>query len=323
MPERRFELTEIHRRRGLPAPSERVLASLLDIVDEGVLGATNHVALALPLVAGVAAEARDTALAEALELARFLARTRGAAAPIVANALAWQTGGIEEGQPRETAAALLAERAREWDDKAAQRRQLLIARAREALEGRRAPLIFDYSSTVADLVRALALGPGLDGLVVPESRAIDGGRRYLAALSGLGLPVRFLPDAALDYAAGQADVVLLGAESVTLDGGVVNTIGSTGAARAAAARGVPVFGAADLFKVGPLRAAELPPHPLRSYPFLLREGEAADTSAPELEVVPPALLTALLTEVGPIAPGDIAAALPRRAAGSAGPEAAP
>lgn len=314
MPERRFELLETHRQRGFAPPSETIMQGLLDIVDEGVLGATNHVALALPLVAMVAGESRNTALAEALELARFIARTRGAAAPIVANALAWQTRGIENGMAPAAASKLLADRARDWDEKARERRASLITKGREVIGGCRAPLIFDYSSTVADLIRALVIGPGLDCIVVPESRAIDGGRRYMTALASLGVPIRFLPDAALDYAISQSDVVLLGAESVTLDGGVVNTIGSTGAARAAQARGVPVYGAADLFKVGPTRAVDLPPYPLRTYLFLLKENEVADTSAPELEVVPPELVTAVLTEIGPVAPSAIEAALDHRSA---------
>lgn len=314
MPERRFELVEIHRERGFALPSESVMQGLLDIVDEGVLGATNHVALALPLVAALAAEPRDTALAEALGLARFLARTRGAAAPIVANALAWQTRGIEASMDPAAASELLAERARDWDRKAKERRRDLIVKGHETLDRFRAPLIFDYSSTVADLVCSLASGPGLDCIIVPESRAIGGGRRYLAALADLGVPFRFLPDAALDYAASQSDVILLGAESVTLDGGVVNTIGSTGAARAAQACGIPTYGAADLFKVGQTRAADLDPYPLRTYPFLLKEGEAADTSAPELEVVPPGLVTAILTEIGPIMPSALEAALQHRTA---------
>ena len=314
MPGRRFELVETFRSRGFAPPSDKVMQGLLDIVDEGVLGATNHVALALPLVAQVAGEPRDTAVAEALELAGFLARTRGAAAPIVANALAWQTEGVETDMNAEAAASLLAARASDWDNRAKERRRALIEKGREALIGCRAPLIFDYSSTVADLVRALAGSPGLDWIVVPESRAIDGGRRYMSTLATLGIPLRFLPDAALEYAVTQSDAVLLGAESVSLDGGVVNTIGSTSAARSAQVRGIPVYGAADLFKVGQRRAADLPPPPLRSYDFLLKKGELADTSAPELEVVPPELISAILTEIGPLAPASLEAAVARRGA---------
>jgi translation initiation factor 2B subunit (eIF-2B alpha/beta/delta family) len=313
MPDRRFAYPRLLAERGLPAPDDATMEALRDIVDEGVLGASNHVALALPLVVATAEAPRPTARDEALALAGFVARTRGAGAPIVANALAWLTEGAAA-MPQDQAAATLRERAGRWETLARARRDRLIARAAEALADRRAPLLFDYSSTVADVVRRLAARSGLDRLVIPESRAIDGGRRYLQALADLGLPVLFLPDAALDHAVARSDAVLLGAESVTRDGGVVNTVGSVLAARAARARGVPVYGAADLFKVGALTAGEMPPPEPRRYDFLLAAGEAASTGAPELEIVPPALIDAILTEEGPLAPGCIAAVAPGAAA---------
>lgn len=309
MPDRRFEFLAIVSGAGLPEPEADTMAALHDIVDEGVLGASNHVALALPLVAYVAASGRATAREEALALARFIAGTRGIAAPIVANALTWQTEGVE-GLASDAAAAVLRDRADRWDREAKARRATLLSRAAQTLSACRSPLIHDYSSTVANIIRAL--GPGLDRIVMTESRAIDGGRRYMTALADLGVPILFLPDAALDWAVARCDAVLLGAESVTLDGGVSNTIGSVVAARAGQAHGVPVYGAADLFKVGPRRAAEIPPPPLRSYPFLLKPGETASTEAPELEIVPADLVTAILTEIGPVAPADLAAALDRR-----------
>jgi translation initiation factor 2B subunit (eIF-2B alpha/beta/delta family) len=313
MPERRYEFAEAMRARGLPPPDAETMAGLRDIVDEGVLGASNHVALALPLVARAAAARRESARDGALALAEFIAATRGVGAPIVANALRWQVEGADS-LAADEAAELLATRAEDWGRAAARRRAALIEAGVAALSDVRRPLIYDYSSTVADLVRAMAAATGLDGIVVPESRAIDGGRRYMTALADLGLPVLFLPDAALDYAVSRSDAVLLGAESVTLDGGIANTVGSTLAARAARARGVPVHGAADLFKVGDRRAAEVPAPALRRYDFLLEDGEAADTEAPELEIVPPELVTSILTEAGAVAPAALAERLAQRIA---------
>ncbi|WP_299820337.1 hypothetical protein [uncultured Jannaschia sp.] len=310
MSDRRFEYVEQRRAQGLPEAEPYVMEGLRDIVDEGVLGASNHVALALPLVARLAAEPRATAGNEALELAQFIAGTRGLGAPIVANALRWQTDGAAQA---EDAAALLHARAEHWGVTAAERRRALLAKGVAALDGYRRPLIFDYSSTVADLVRAMADRGGLDRIVIPESRSIDGGRRYMTALADLGVPILFVPDAAIDYAASRSSVLLLGAESVTRDGGISNTVGSIVAARAALSCGLPVYGAADLFKVGERDAAELPAPELRRYDFLLKEGEVASTEAPEIEIVPPALVTAILTEIGPVAPEAIADARVHRA----------
>lgn len=313
MPERRYEYIDVMREKRLPLPDADTMKGLHDIVDEGVLGASNHVTLALRLVARAAQSERETARDEALELADFIARTRGAGAPIVANALRWQTAGATE-RPSNEAARLLIERASEWGVAAARRRGDLIQRGAEALSDFKSPLIYDYSSTVADLVRAISESTGLDRIVIPESRAIDGGRRYMTALADLNAPVLFLPDAALDYAVSLSDVVLLGAESVTLDGGISNTVGSTPAARAAHAHGVPVHGAADLFKVGDRKAADLPDPGLRLYDFLLQTGEKASTEAPELEIVPPGLITSILTEIGPVDTRDLAGVLAHRTA---------
>jgi ribose 1,5-bisphosphate isomerase len=311
MTERRFEFQETLLRKGLPPPDAATMAGLHDIVDEGVLGATNHVALALPLIARLAMADRPTARNEALELAAFIVRTRGAGAPIVANAVEWQTQGADRLGGTE-AADLLTARAEAWSRAAADRRHALLENAVSTLATVRSPLIYDYSSTVADLVGALAQSGGLDRIVIPESRAIDGGRRYMTALSDSQVPVLFLPDAAIEYATSQSDALLLGAESVTLDGGLINTIGSITSARAAKARGIPVYGAADLFKVGNIIAQDLSVPALRSYAFLLETGERASTDAPELELVPPDLITAILTEIGPVAPADLAAALIHR-----------
>jgi ribose 1,5-bisphosphate isomerase len=311
MSDRRFEFPEILLKKGLPPPDAETMQGLLDIVDEGVLGATNHVALALPLVARLSNVDRPTARDEALELARFIARTRGANAPIVANALDWQTDGVGR-LPAVEAAMVLSARAEAWGVAASERRRSLIAKATGTLADVRRPLIYDYSSTVADVVRALAGANGLALIVIPESRAIDGGRRYMSALADLGVPVSFLPDAAIEHATTLSDAVLLGAESVTSDGGIINTVGSTMAARAAHAHGIPVYGAADLFKVGARKAADLPAPAPRRYDFLLKPGEAASTEAPELEIVPPDLVTAILTEVGPVEPGSLGKAVLRR-----------
>ena len=153
MPDRRLALAPRLAAAGLPPPSAATLATLRDVVDEGVLGASNHVALALPLIARIAAEGDDPerAFRAAEETARFIAETRGAAAPIVANALDWLLEGVPDA-PAGDRASLLAARAARWSHEAGARRAALVAHAVEALAGISAPLTFDYSSTVADIV---------------------------------------------------------------------------------------------------------------------------------------------------------------------------
>lgn len=306
MPDRRLALAPRLAAAGLPPPSAATLEALRDVVDEGVLGASNHVALALPLVARVAAEGDDADLAfrAAAETARFVAETRGSAAPVVANAIDWMLAGVAAA-PAAARAAVLADRAAAWSREARARREALVARAVDALARVAAPLAFDYSSTAADVVAALARRGNLQRIVVPESRAVDGGRRFVEAFAPLGVPLHVTPDAAIDYAVGLCDCMLIGAESVSADGGVVNTVGSAPFARAAVAAGRPVYGCADLFKVGGTAAEDWPAPPLRPYPFLPGADLEADTRAPELEMVPPPLIAAILTERGPLAPDAV------------------
>ena len=318
MPDRRFALAAQLAADGLPPPSDETLDALRDIVDEGVLGASNHAELALALIASIAAEGPmpPISVASALATAAFIAETRGAAAPIVANAIAWQRRGLAI-EDTDGAAITLAQRAEEWSVRSAGRRQALVDHAVSHLAAAASPLIFDYSSTVADVVRAMCKAGRIDRIIVPESRAIDGGRRYVEALGEAGVPIRFLPDAAIEYGVAMADCALLGAERITQAGGVVNTIGSLSVARAAKAHDVPVYGAADLFKVDLEDGDANGDFPLRSYPAIAGSlTVSVSTEAPELELARPEMITAILTEAGPIAPGDIASAAVRIIAAS-------
>jgi ribose 1,5-bisphosphate isomerase len=309
VPERRLVLAPRLAASGLPPPSAATLAVLRDVVDEGVLGASIHVALALPLIARIAAEgdSPERAFRAAVETARFIAETRGASAPMVANALSWLLSGVAD-EPSDDRVSFLAERAARWSREADVRRAALVGYAVDALEAVAAVLTFDYSSTVADIVSALAGSGKLQLIVVPESRAVDGGRRFVEAFAALGVPLRVIPDAAIDHATSLAECLLMGAESVSADGGIVNTVGSAPFARASVAAGRPVYGCADLFKVGATAASDWPEPPLRTYPFLPGASYGVDTRAPELEMVLPSLVTAILTERGPLAPARLAAA---------------
>lgn len=296
---------------GLPEPDATAADLLWKILDGGVLGASRHVALAMTLIVHLA----RLQPAEARRLvgftADYIARTRGAEAPIVANALAWHLAGLEA-VPEVELADRLAEQAAAWDAEAAERRARLVAAAVAGLAAARRLLAFDYSSTVAAILLArAAIAPPLT-VVVPESRAIDGGRAYVEELEAAGVDVEMVIDAAIDWALAGVDAVLLGAESTLADGSLVNTIGSTMTAKLAHARGIPVFGCADLFKLDrqSYRGVRRLPEP-RSFAALLAQTQPPPetgpyaTLVPELEIVPAALLTAQLTEYGPVPPAAI------------------
>jgi translation initiation factor 2B subunit (eIF-2B alpha/beta/delta family) len=243
--------------------------------------------------------------------ADFIAQTRGAEAPIVANALAWHLASLDA-VPEAELANRLAERAVAWGAEARERRERLVAAAVARLAEARRILAFDYSSTVAAILLAQAAVAPPITVVVPESRAIDGGRAYAEELSAAGVGVEMVIDAAIDWALDGVDAVLLGAESTLADGAIVNTIGSTMTAKLAQARDIPVFACADLYKLDrrSYRGVQRIPEP-RSFATILAKTQpppetgAYATRVPELEIVPAALLTAQLTEYGPVPPAAI------------------
>lgn len=312
MPERRLEYASVVDRAGLSPPDEATMHYLWQIVDEGVLGASRHVALGNQLLLHLI-DAGHGGLKRARLAADFIARTRGHDTPVIGNSLALLLAGLDEvDAPRQ--AETLRARIAAWDVAAAARKRSLVAAACSHLGEARGVMAFDYSSTVAAIVIALAKARPDLRIVVPESRAIAGGARYLEEFLPQGLAVDYIPDAAVEYGLGLCDAVLFGVETLRADGSFLNTIGSRMIARLAAGVDVAIYGATDLLKLdrrsyqGPR-----PPPALRSYDSVLKSGLAIEglarvvTRAPELEVVPAQLITALLTEHGPVLPAAIRA----------------
>ncbi len=297
--------------RGWAPPREWEEHRLWEIVDGGVLGATRHLALSEDLLARILRErgTADQRLARARLAAEVIASTRGEEAPVIANGLDL----LFRDLPGEAsqATAELAGRLEASGERGRTLRESLVREATRTLGPSARILAFDYSSTVASIVLNLFEAGELESLVVPESRCIAGGRRYLEAFQPAGIPVHYLPDAALDYAISLSGCVLLGAESFHADGGFFNTVGSRPLAERARAAGLQVYAAVEWRKLDTrtyARPAADPP--LRDFGEVLlgESGEAEpvpDTRCPELERIPPETVTALLTEEGPVRPGEV------------------
>ena len=313
MPEKRFEHIQQLARAGYAPPDDATMHLLWQIVDEGVLGASRHVALSIELLRHILETYADPieALARATLAATFIASTRGRDAPVIGNSLTALMAGIDAA-PESSRAALLKERARRWTEEQAERKERLVAKAARHLGQVRGIMAFDYSSSVAAIVLRLAENEQRPVVVVPESRSIAGGAKYLDEFLPAGIPVRFIPDAAVEHGMAECAAVLLGVETLRADGSFLNTIGSRLVARLAHPLGIEVYGCTDLMKLDRRSYDGHRPAPaIRSYDDLLPAGldetglRLVDTSAPELEVVPPHLTTALLTEFGPVPPHAI------------------
>ncbi|MGP1395551.1 MAG: hypothetical protein ACTS3R_08575 [Inquilinaceae bacterium] len=312
MPERRHAYAEVMAARGLAPPDERTMHLLWQIVDEGVLGASNHVRLTHDLLRHLMESVADPdeAWQRVSAAATFIAETRGAEAPIVGNALRLLLAGLS-GLPAGDRRQALGLRIETWREDSDRRLARLVNAAVATIGAGRSIVAYDYSSTVAAIVAALAAGGRVTDVIVPESRAIAGGRRYLDAFVQVGIPIRYVLDAAFEHVLSDQAVVLLGAESVRCDGSLTNTIGSRPLARLARWRGCPVYGCTDLLKLD-LRSyrGHFAEPSVRKFDHLLDgvalpDGAAVTTVSPELEVVPPGLLTGFLTDHGLVPPAAI------------------
>jgi len=177
-----------------------------------------------------------------------------------------------------------------------------IAHLTEIVPKAQSLMLHSYSSSITKaLVRLKRLGCRV---IVTESRPGLEGRHMAARCAQVGLPVRLITDASVFSALNEVDMVLMGADAVTTDGGVINKMGSSAIACCAHALGVPVYVLAECRKIVPADEA----------PFL-EQGAISDVweAPPEgvmvangiFERVPPAYIQGIILEDGVFTPGDI------------------
>ena len=156
MPEHRLIYAKEIVDAGLAAPDDATMTLLEQIVDEGVLGASNHIRLTHDLLLHLMAADADpnTAWLRAEMTASFVARVRGAQAPVVNTAIQALMSDIDRLDPAERLSAL-KQRIGDWQATAASHRERLVHNAVEVLRPVRRLIPFDYSSTVADIVVAV------------------------------------------------------------------------------------------------------------------------------------------------------------------------
>lgn len=107
-----------------------------------------------------------------------------------------------------------------------------------------------YSATVADvLVRCQAIATSeRRSFLVLVAYSGGHGERLAVHLRQLGVPTLIFPDDQVDTAISEADLALIGADTVLPGGSVVNGCPSLALARAARKAGVPFYAVADSYK---------------------------------------------------------------------------
>ena len=246
----------------------------------------------------------DAQLAQILRAASAFAAARPSMAAVTNSAarIWWAASAVDGQSPAERLRALHDEAIRitaTWAEAAAS----LARHARPFLHG----TIYTHSrsATVEGVLIALAQQPGgVERIIVGEGRPGGEGVATARTLAAASIPVTLVPDMALGVFIGEAQALVLGADSVRADGSVINKVGSYPLALAARQAGVPVYVCCESLKIAapdaPLHLEEMDPHELLPAPV---PGVTARTLY--FDLTPADFVTAVISEVGLLSRDDI------------------
>lgn len=174
--------------------------------------------------------------------------------------------------------------------------QSLVAsrdRAARAIAIQLAPMLTDalvLTHSHSATVREALLHTPPAHVTCTVSAPFEEGRAFAAELAEAGLHVELVgDDDAIDAVAG-ASVLLLGADTVYVDGTVCNKTGTRPLAEAAARLGVPTIVACEVIKLAPVEAGDAP-------------DPAGDRGL--FDLTPPHLVETVVTEEGALRAGEV------------------
>ena len=165
--------------------------------------------------------------------------------------------------------------------------------------------------TALGVVYAAAEQGKIARVYADETRPVGQGARLTTwELARVGIPVTLICDnmAASLMAQGNVDAVIVGADRITRNGDAANKIGTYGVAVLAHAHGIPFYVAAPSSTVDLSleSGADIPIEQRSASEVLAHSIPGVDVYNPAFDVTPARLISAIITENGAFAPGDIA-----------------
>lgn len=312
---RRFPFEEVSLRCG---DVEEVAAAIEDMVTQGA-GPPMAAACALVMVANQAATDSDP-LAGLRTARDRLVATR----PTNTGLRRVLDGGLEAAATAQTERRPLAASLRAWleDTKGRYyRRALRTARiAAELVETGDGVLTMCFAEAAFVLAMAIAQESGKDPTVyVPETRPyLQGARLTAPCLVRMGVRTRLVTDGmpAFLMAQGRIQKYMTAADVVTMDGHVVNKVGTYLCAIAARRHQIPYYvlsGGPDPACPGPATVVieERDPAEVRSCRGVPTTTADVDTYYPAFDVTPPDLVAGIVTEQGVLDPFRLGDRYPR------------
>eukprot|EP00854_Cymbomonas_tetramitiformis_P003944 gene3944-4909_t len=165
-------------------------------------------------------------------------------------------------------------------------------------------LLHGFSRVALGILKQAATQGKNFSVMVTEGRPDNSGQKLATLLRELGLPVTLVIDSAAAYV---MDRVLVGAEGVVENGGIINKIGTYQLAMVAKALGTPFYCAAESYKFArlyPLNQRDLPKD-ARVYDLNLSLPQETAVETPSRDYTPPQLITLLFTDLGILTPSAV------------------
>jgi len=286
-----------------------------------LLGIAGAYGVALAAARGEDVEAAAEAITAARPTAVNLGWGAGRALAAYLRAAADSDPAIQRGAPG--AAAREARSIAEADELACARMaalglDLVPAGARILTHCNTGSLVTAGEGTAFGLVLAAHRAGQLEMLWIDETRPLLQGSRLTAYEAGLaGMPHRILADSAAAslMAAGEVDLVVVGADRIAADGSVANKVGTYGLALLARHHAVPFVVVAPVstidFGTADGASIKIEQRPAEEVTHLAGQPIApAGTGAynPAFDVTPPALISAIVTEtmvIQPVTAGNL------------------
>ncbi len=154
------------------------------------------------------------------------------------------------------------------------------------------------SGTVLEVLKACA--HSLEQVIILEGRPLYEGRTVARDLAGQSLKLSLITDAQADIFLSMCRAIVVGADSILADGGVLNKAGTALLARAAHSHGVPLYVLSETLKISP--------RPWSGDLALLEEHPGQEVwrdAPPQVDVrnfyfdhTPPELISGIITEQG-------------------------
>ena len=110
-------------------------------------------------------------------------------------------------------------------------------------------LMHSYSSTLMGIFQSAANDKKRFKVICTESRPLRESRNAVNVLTRLGIETMFISDASVYEFMNEADMIIMGADTLCTNGDVANKMGSAHIARLAQSCKIPVYFASELYKL--------------------------------------------------------------------------